>query len=133
MQASCCALRRRVTSTASSWPVAIRSWIRSALSEFLPYCHRHNIGIVLGGAYNSGILASDLGPDSYYDYRVAPPEILAKARRIRDVCHAAQRATQGSRIAVRNGASGDDLSHRGQQLSRAHPRQCGDAAVRHTG
>ena len=59
---------------------------QSALSKFLPYCHKHNIGIVLGGVYNSGILASDLGPDSYYDYRVAPPEILAKARMIRDVC-----------------------------------------------
>ena len=52
----------------------------------MPYCYEHNIGIILGGAYNSGILASDLGPDSYYDYRVAPPEILKKARQIRDVC-----------------------------------------------
>ena len=59
---------------------------QSALAEFLPYCYEHNIGIILGGAYNSGILASDLGPDAKYDYRVAPPEILEKARRIRDVC-----------------------------------------------
>jgi len=59
---------------------------QSALAEFLPYCCEHNIGIILGGAYNSGILASDLGPDSYYDYRVAPPAVLEKARRIRDVC-----------------------------------------------
>ena len=36
--------------------------------------------------YNSGILASGLGPDTQYDYRVAPPEVLGKARRIRDVC-----------------------------------------------
>ena len=59
---------------------------QGALAEFLPYCYEHNIGIILGGAYNSGILASDLGPDSYYDYRVAPATILEKARRIRDVC-----------------------------------------------
>ena len=59
---------------------------QSALAEFLPYCYEHNIGIILGGAYNSGILASDLGPDAKYDYRVAPPEILGRARRIRDVC-----------------------------------------------
>jgi len=54
--------------------------------EFLPYCFEYNIGIILGGAYNSGILASDLGLASYYDYRGTPPEILKKARRIRDVC-----------------------------------------------
>jgi D-threo-aldose 1-dehydrogenase len=59
---------------------------QSAAAEFLPYCYEHNIGVILGGAYNSGILASDLGPDAKYDYRVAPPEILEKARRIRDVC-----------------------------------------------
>ena len=59
---------------------------QSALPEFLPYCQNHNIGIILGGAFNSGILASDLGPDAKYDYRVASPEILARARRIRDVC-----------------------------------------------
>lgn len=59
---------------------------QSALKEFLPYCYAHNIGIILGGAYNSGILASDLGPDAKYDYRVAPPEMLEMARRIRDVC-----------------------------------------------
>lgn len=59
---------------------------QSALVDFLPYCHQHNIGIILGGAYNSGILASNLGPDATYDYRAAPPEILEKARRIREVC-----------------------------------------------
>lgn len=59
---------------------------QSALTEFLPYCYENNIGIILGGAYNSGILASDLGPDAQYDYRVAPAEILEKARRIKDVC-----------------------------------------------
>ena len=41
---------------------------------------------MIGGPYNSGILASDLGPDAQYDYRVAPSEVLEKARRIRDVC-----------------------------------------------
>jgi D-threo-aldose 1-dehydrogenase len=59
---------------------------QSAQEKFLPYCLEHNIGIVLGGAYNSGILASDLGPDSYYDYRIAPAAVLEKARQIRDVC-----------------------------------------------
>lgn len=59
---------------------------QGALSEFLPYCQENAIGVIIGGPYNSGILASDLGPDAQYDYRVAPSEILEKARQIRDVC-----------------------------------------------
>jgi len=59
---------------------------QSALPEFLPYCLENDIGVVIGGVYNSGILASDLGPDALYDYRVAPQEILARARQIRDIC-----------------------------------------------
>jgi D-threo-aldose 1-dehydrogenase len=59
---------------------------QSAASEFLPYCEQHDIGVILGGPYNSGILASDLGPDALYDYRAAPPEMLDKARRIKTVC-----------------------------------------------
>ena len=59
---------------------------QSALTEFLPCCRERNIGVIIGAPYNSGILASDLGPDAEYDYRVAPSEILEKARRIRGVC-----------------------------------------------
>ena len=59
---------------------------QSAQSEFLPYCQQNGIGIMIGGPYNSGILASDLGPDAQYDYRAATLEVLEKARRIRDVC-----------------------------------------------
>jgi len=61
---------------------------QSALTEFLPYCVEHGISIVIGGPYNSGILASDLGPDALYNYCVASPEVLDRARRIRDVCRA---------------------------------------------
>ncbi len=32
----------------------------SALSEFLPLCQEKNISVIIGGPYNSGILASDL-------------------------------------------------------------------------
>ena len=59
---------------------------QSALPGFLPYCLENNIGVVIGGAYNSGILASDLGPDALYNYRVAPEEVLQKARRLSDNC-----------------------------------------------
>ena len=59
---------------------------QSAAGEFLPYCQQHDIGVILGGPYNSGILASNLGPGALYDYRAVPPEILDKARRIKAVC-----------------------------------------------
>ena len=56
------------------------------LAEFFPYCEANGIAVIAGGPYNSGILASDLGPAATYNYRAAPPEILAKARRIKAVC-----------------------------------------------
>lgn len=57
-----------------------------SLDEFMPLCDEKNISVVLGGPYNSGILASDLGPNTTYDYLVAPPEIVEKARSIKAVC-----------------------------------------------
>ena len=59
---------------------------QSGLDELLPFCHRNGTGIIVGGPYNSGILASDLTESATYNYREAPPEILKKARRIKSVC-----------------------------------------------
>jgi D-threo-aldose 1-dehydrogenase len=59
---------------------------QSSLPEFMPLCVEKNISVVLGGPYNSGILASDLSPNATFDYKVAPPEIFAKARNIKAVC-----------------------------------------------
>ena len=59
---------------------------QSALAEFLPLCQEKGISVILGGPYNSGILASDLSPDATYQYAKAPPEILHRARRIKSVC-----------------------------------------------
>ena len=54
--------------------------------EFLKLCREKNIGIILGGVYNSGILVSDLQPGASYNYEVAPPEILERARKLGAVC-----------------------------------------------
>lgn len=59
---------------------------QSSLAELMPVCLEKNVRLVLGGPYNSGILASDLGPQSTYDYETAPPEIIERARRIKAVC-----------------------------------------------
>ncbi len=59
---------------------------RSALAELLPLCVEKDIGIILGGPYNSGILASDLSASATYDYMAAPPEVLSQTRSIKAIC-----------------------------------------------
>ena len=59
---------------------------QSGLEELLPLCQERGISIILGGPYNSGILASDLGPDATYFYERTPAEVLDRARRIKSVC-----------------------------------------------
>ena len=56
------------------------------LEELLPLCEQKGISVILGGPYNSGILASDLADDATFNYLPAPQEILEKARRIKAVC-----------------------------------------------
>jgi D-threo-aldose 1-dehydrogenase len=58
----------------------------SGLEVMLPLCERKQVSIILGGPYNSGVLASDLGPDTTYFYQRTPPEVLETARRIKAVC-----------------------------------------------
>jgi D-threo-aldose 1-dehydrogenase len=41
---------------------------------------------VLGGPYNSGVLATGPKPGAYYNYSEAPQEILDKVARIEAVC-----------------------------------------------
>jgi len=57
-----------------------------ALQELLPLCQQKNISIVIGGAYNSGILATGAVEGAHYNYAPAPPEIMEKTRNIETVC-----------------------------------------------
>jgi D-threo-aldose 1-dehydrogenase len=59
---------------------------QEALESFLPLCEKRGIGIVLGGPYNSGVLATGPRPGAYYNYSEAPQEILDKVARIEAVC-----------------------------------------------
>ena len=58
----------------------------SGLDVLLPLCQEKQISVILGGPYNSGVLASDLGPDTTYFYQRTPPEVLETAKRIKSVC-----------------------------------------------
>ncbi len=60
---------------------------QSALPTLLPLCARRGVRIVAGGVYNSGLLA-DPRPGAKFNYDDAPPELIARARRLGDVCRA---------------------------------------------
>lgn len=57
-----------------------------ALASFMPLALKKGIGVMLGGVFNSGILASGAVPGAKYNYHTAPPEIMAKVARIEAVC-----------------------------------------------
>jgi D-threo-aldose 1-dehydrogenase len=59
---------------------------QEALDSFLPLCERRDVGIILGGPFNSGILATGPIPEARYNYAPAPPEILARVARVEAVC-----------------------------------------------
>jgi len=59
---------------------------QEALDSFLPLCESRGIGIVLGGPYNSGILATGPKPGAWYNYDPAPPEVLERVAKIQAVC-----------------------------------------------
>lgn len=52
------------------------------LDTLFPECARKGVGIVIGGPYNSGILAGG----TTFNYAAAPPEIVAKAQALEAVC-----------------------------------------------
>jgi len=58
---------------------------RTAYDDLLPVCERRGTSAVVGGVYNSGLLA-DPGPGARYNYQEAPPEIAERARRLAAVC-----------------------------------------------
>lgn len=59
---------------------------QSALATLLPLCADRKLGVVIGGPYNSGILASGGVPGARFDYRSADPEILERTRRLEVIC-----------------------------------------------
>ena len=59
---------------------------QSSLDSFLPLCEQRGIGIILGGPYNSGILATGPVPGARYDYAPASPAILERTGAIEAAC-----------------------------------------------
>ncbi len=78
---------------------------QSALQELLPKCLRHHVSVIVGGVYNSGILShpepgsiggvsddrsaiSTWTENVTFNYVPAPPEIIAKAASLQNICAA---------------------------------------------
>ena len=61
---------------------------QEALDSFLPLCLARSVGIVIGGPYNSGVLATGARPGAFYNYNPAPDWVLAKVAKIEAVCAA---------------------------------------------
>jgi D-threo-aldose 1-dehydrogenase len=59
---------------------------QKALDSFLPLCEARGIGIITGGPYNSGILATGAKPGSFYNYDLASQAIIDRVNAIEDVC-----------------------------------------------
>ncbi|MCV7421697.1 aldo/keto reductase [Mycobacterium yunnanensis] len=56
------------------------------LDTLFPLCEERGVGIVLGGAYNSGILAKGPVRDARFDYAAAPTNVMSKVVALQDVC-----------------------------------------------
>lgn len=61
---------------------------QSALQDFLPLALRRGVAVMLGGVFNSGILASGAVSGAKYDYAAAPASVVDRVRRIEAVCRA---------------------------------------------
>jgi D-threo-aldose 1-dehydrogenase len=58
------------------------------LESFLPLCQQRDVSIIIGGPYNTGILATGSQPGAYYDYEPATDEVRHKVSLIERVCEA---------------------------------------------
>jgi aryl-alcohol dehydrogenase-like predicted oxidoreductase len=58
---------------------------RGAADELLPLCASRQVGVLVAGVFNSGILADPI-PGAHYDYAPAPPAVLARAQAMAARC-----------------------------------------------
>ena len=71
------------------------------LDELFPICEERGVGIVLGGVYNSGVLATGPISGARFNYAPADDDILAKAGQLRGNLPPPQRGVASRRPAVR--------------------------------
>jgi aryl-alcohol dehydrogenase-like predicted oxidoreductase len=58
---------------------------RTAADELLPLCAKRGVGVIVGGVFNSGVLA-DPGPDAHFDYGPVPADVRARVSALAAAC-----------------------------------------------
>jgi D-threo-aldose 1-dehydrogenase len=58
---------------------------QAGLAELLPACVDRGVGVIVGGAYNSGLLADPI-PGARFNYAPAPPALLERALALGRAC-----------------------------------------------
>lgn len=58
---------------------------RSAVEELLPLCVEKDTSVVVGGVFNSGILATGAVPGAHFDYMPATDAVLARVRALEEL------------------------------------------------
>ena len=56
------------------------------LDSLLPKCLERNVSIIIGGPYNSGLLATNVRSEATYDYKPVDEERWKKSQKIRNIC-----------------------------------------------
>jgi D-threo-aldose 1-dehydrogenase len=59
---------------------------QAPLDDLLPACVERRVSLLLGGAFNSGILAHGLSGDRKFNYGDAPPEVVERVAKLEAVC-----------------------------------------------
>lgn len=59
---------------------------QGGLDDFLPLCQERNAFVLVGGGFNSGILATGAKPGAKYNYAPAPDHIMERVANIEKVC-----------------------------------------------
>lgn len=54
--------------------------------RLFPLCDRHGVRLVIGGVFNSGILATGAVPGAHFNYAPAPEPVLTRVREIEAIC-----------------------------------------------
>ena len=59
---------------------------QAPLHSLFPACQARGVGVIIGGAFNSGVLVRGSSGDGAYDYGAVPPAIRARVEALEAVC-----------------------------------------------
>ena len=59
---------------------------QTSLNSFLPECERRKVSIIIGGPFNSGVLARGLDEKATYNYGAIPEAVRVKVTQLQAVC-----------------------------------------------